>query len=123
MTTRKSAKVIGKGTLLRSLSRRAAERDALAEPRRKNFELDQHRIDLVKEALQAKTETEALTRAMDIALEMSAFAAEVRRGSERLLGKGGFVNRFDDAASLDFSGFGGESAAGEVGRRKAATRR
>lgn len=123
MTAKKSAKVLGKALRLPTLSRQVAERDAVAELKRKNFELDQHRIDRVKEALQAKTETEALTRAMDITLEMSAFAAEVQRGSERLLGTGGFVNRFDDEASLDFSGFEGERAPGEMRRRKASVRR
>lgn len=101
------------------LSRQAAVRDAAARLKRKNFELDQHRIDLVREALGAKTETEAITRALDIALDMTAFAAEVRRGSDRMLGKGGFVDRFDDDAALDFSGFEGERPARGKPRRKA----
>jgi hypothetical protein len=91
--------------LQRILRARAAANDAAAEPRRKNFELDQHRIDLVKEALGASTETEAITRAMDVALEMTAFAREVHNGSARMLGKGGFVDQFDDEASLDFGGW------------------
>ncbi|HEX6536625.1 MAG TPA: hypothetical protein VF041_18710 [Gemmatimonadaceae bacterium] len=88
-----------------SLAKRVAENDAAAMPRRKNYELDQRRIDLLKEALGAYTETEAITRAMDLALEMTAFSREVRRAHARMLGRGGFVHRFDDEAALDFSGF------------------
>lgn len=93
------------GILARIVRSRATRNDATAQPKRKNFSLDQHRIDLVKAALGAKTETEAITGAMDVALEMAAFGSEVQAGSAKLLGKGGFVNRFDDVASLDFSGF------------------
>lgn len=123
MTTRRSAKTLGGAPPLRNLGRREAKRDTAAKLKRKNFELDQDRIDRVKEVLQAKTETEALTRAMDITLEMSAFAADVRRGSARLLGTGGFVNRFDDDASLDFGGFEEERASRAPGRPKARPRR
>jgi len=113
--------------IARLLRRRSAANDAAAELKRKNFELDQHRIDLVKDALGAKTETEALTLAMDVALEMSAFATEVRRGSARLLGAGGFTNRFDDEAALDFSGFDRDApaapvSASAVGRKVGARR-
>ncbi|MGH7689833.1 MAG: hypothetical protein ACREN3_09530 [Gemmatimonadaceae bacterium] len=58
----------------RLLRERAVENDAAADVRRKNYELDQHRIDRVREALGAATETEAITRALDLALEMSVFA-------------------------------------------------
>lgn len=90
------ARMVGEGT---------ARYEAKAKPRRKNYELDQHRIDMLKEALGAKTETEAITLAMDMALEMTDFARELREGSSRLYGKGGFENYFDDESTLDFSGF------------------
>lgn len=102
----------------RLLRERAEANDATAHVRRKNYELDQHRIDRVREALGAATETEAITLALDLALEMSAFASEVRRGGELLYGKGGFTYEFDDEASLDFSGFIGEPSAGRARPRR-----
>jgi hypothetical protein len=90
------ARIVGENT---------ARYEAEAKPRRKNYELDQHRIDMLKEALGAKTETEAITLAMDMALEMTDFARELREGSARLYGQGGFRNYFDDESTLDFSGF------------------
>lgn len=99
---------VGRGILARIIRARALRNDAIAQPRRKNFSLDQHRINLVKAALGAKTETEAITGAMDVALEMAAFGSEVQKGAAKLLGKGGFVNRFDEEESLDFSGFPSE---------------
>ncbi|HEX5438506.1 MAG TPA: hypothetical protein VFW98_15240 [Gemmatimonadaceae bacterium] len=81
----------------------------MAEPatliRRKNFDLDQHRIDRLRVALGARTEREAITRAMDIALDVAAFSHEMAAGSRALFGRGGFTNEFDDADALDFSGF------------------
>lgn len=94
-----------RSALRRVLAARAAANDAVARPRRKNFELDQRRIDLVKAALGARTETEAITLAMDAALDLVEFRAELRAGAERLYGKGGFVNYFDREEDLDFSGF------------------
>lgn len=90
--------------------------EAKAKPRRKNYELDQHRIDMLREALGAKTETEAITLAMDMALEMTAFATELREGSSRLYGKGEFTNFFDDESELDFSGF--ESSVEQSGGKR-----
>jgi hypothetical protein len=92
------------------VARRVAEQAAaLYEPqarvRRKNYELDQNRIDLVKAVLGVASETEALTRAMDLVLDMAEFAHEVDQGTRRLIGRGGFVNQFDDEAALDWSGF------------------
>jgi hypothetical protein len=84
---------------------RALRGGAIAQLKRKRLTLDQNRIDLLKALLGVKTDTEAITAAMDLTLEMAAFSREVGAGSRRLLGKGGFVNRFDDEASLDFSGF------------------
>ena len=101
----------------RVVGERSARYEARAKPRRKNYELDQHRIDMLKEALGAKTETEAITLAMDMALEMTEFASELREGSARLYGKGDFTDFFDDESALDFSGF--EAAAEQPrGRRR-----
>jgi hypothetical protein len=97
--------------------RTAGPETVVVEIRRKNLELDQRRIDKVKEALGARTETEAITLAMDVALEMSDFRAEVAKGSAKLFGRGGFVNRFDDEASLDYSGFHGRPASPVPARR------
>ena len=100
---RKSAKA--RELVARVVGERSARYEAKAKPRRKNYELDQHRIDMLKEALGATTETEAITLAMDMALEMTDFAKELREGSARLYGKGEFENQFDDESTLDFSGF------------------
>jgi hypothetical protein len=110
------ASVVGENT---------ARYEAEARPRRKNFELDQHRIDLLKDALGARTETEAITLAMDMALEMTGLARELREGSSRLYGKGGFDNLFDDESTLDFSGFepAREEPRGKRRGRKVAERR
>jgi len=95
----------------------AASRSAgrVSEPavllRRKNFDLDQSRIDRVRVALGARTEREAITRAMDIALDVIAFQNEVAAGAHTLFGEGGFENLFDDPSALDFSGFTGAPAA------------
>jgi len=105
----KVARIVGENT---------ARYEVGAKPRRKNYELDQHRIDMLKEALGARTETEAITLAMDMALEMTAFKRELREGSSRLYGKGGFANLFDDESALDYAGF--ESAAGRSRRKRSA---
>lgn len=101
--TRKSEQA--RAIVARLVGENTARYEARARHRRKNYELDQNRIDMLKEALGAKTETEAITLAMDIALEMTDFRRELREGSTRLYGKGGFVDRFDDESTLDFSGF------------------
>lgn len=85
--------------------------------RRKNFDLDQHRLDEVRIALGAKTEREAISRAMDIALDVLAFEHEVEAGSDALLGRGGFEHAFDDPDALDFSGFPGDGGRRGAGRR------
>jgi hypothetical protein len=120
--TRKSEEA--KGRVARMVGERAARYEVEAKPRRKNYELDQHRIDLLKAALGAKTETEAITLAMDMALEMLSFRSEVHEGSSRLYGKGGFENHFDDESTLDFSGFESPAAhgRGKRGRRRVAER-
>lgn len=101
--TRRSEKAREKVAMV--VGENSARYEAKAKLRRKNFELDQHRIDMLREALGARTETEAITLAMDMALEMTGFAREIREGSSRLYGRGGFENVFDDESALDFSGF------------------
>ena len=73
--------------------------------RRKNFDLDQHRLDALRIALGAKTEREAITSAMDIALDVLAFEQELRAGAEAMFGTGGFEDVFDASETLDLSGF------------------
>lgn len=82
--------------------------------RRKNFDLDQHRLDALRIALGVKTEREAVASAMEIALDVLAFEREVSAGSDTMFGTGGFQDVFDQAAGLDFSGFaaGGRRAGG-----------
>ena len=77
--------------------------------RRKNLNLDQRLIDRARRALGASTETEAITRALDTAIELAAFRAEIAAGARRMYGKGGFAH-IDDAAGLDFRNFYGPSA-------------
>jgi len=112
MTDRSRKKATRKSAEYESAERRpAASRSAgrVSEPaaliRRKNFDLDQSRIDRVRHALGARTEREAITRAMDIALDVVAFENEVAAGAHALFGEGGFENVFDEPAALDFSGF------------------
>jgi hypothetical protein len=73
--------------------------------RRKNFDLDQHLIDRARLALGVRTERDAITRSMEIALDFVAFRDEVAAGSRVLFGAGGFENDFDDPDVLDFRGF------------------
>lgn len=84
-------------------SGRVKEPDVLV--RRKNFDLDQHRLDALRIALGVKTEREAIASAMEIALDVLAFQDEIRAGADAVFGTGGFDNVFDKSAALDFSGF------------------
>ncbi|MGH7646563.1 MAG: hypothetical protein ACREND_00485 [Gemmatimonadaceae bacterium] len=74
--------------------------------RRKNFDLDQRRLDQLRIALGAKTEREAIESAMTIALDVLAFERELGAGAEAIFGRGGFRDVFDQADALDFGGFG-----------------
>jgi hypothetical protein len=74
-------------------------------PRRKNLILDQNRIDRARAALGAATETETITRALDQAIDLAAFRAELDAGWAKVGGKGGIENVFDDPEALDWSGF------------------
>ena len=69
----------------------AADKSSL---RRKNLILDPRKIDRAKEILGAATETEAIHRALDEALELARFREETGAGLDELLGRGGFVDYF-----------------------------
>ena len=62
--------------------------------RRKNVFIDQRRIDRVKALLQAETETETIERALAIAEDFATFQAELDRGLDALVGRGGFRDHF-----------------------------
>ena len=62
--------------------------------RRKNLFIDQRRIDRAKALLHAETETETIDRALALVEDFAAFQAELDRGLDDLIGKGGFVDRF-----------------------------
>ena len=58
--------------------------------RRKDLILDQRKIDRAKKILGARTETEAITRALDAVSDLASFRAELDRGMRELVGRGGF---------------------------------
>jgi hypothetical protein len=60
--------------------------------RRKNVNIDQAKLDRVRELLGAETETEAI----DQALSMLLLREELIEGIERIGGTGGVINYFDD---------------------------
>jgi hypothetical protein len=62
--------------------------------RRKNLILDQRKIDRAKKILGARTETEAITRALDAVSDLASFRAELDAGMRVLVGRGGFEDRF-----------------------------
>ena len=67
--------------------------------KRKNLILDQAKIDRAKKALGVRTETEAINRALDAVNDLAAFRAEVDRGLNGLVGRGGFTDHFGESAS------------------------
>jgi len=69
--------------------------------RRKNLFIDQRRLDRVKLLLNTDTETEAIDRALALAEDLAAFEAEVNRGLAKLIGRGGFVDRFPARGSAE----------------------
>jgi hypothetical protein len=69
--------------------------------RRKNLYIDQRRIDRVKALLHTATETETVERALALAEDFAAFEAAVNRGLAGLVGRGGFVDRFEAGARAD----------------------
>jgi hypothetical protein len=62
--------------------------------RRKNLILDQAKIDRAKRLLGARTETEAITLALDAVNDLAKFKAELDVGFAGLVGKGGFEDHF-----------------------------
>jgi hypothetical protein len=60
--------------------------------RRKNVNIDQWKLDRVKELLNADSETEAI----DQALAMLLFREELLEGIEKIGGTGGVMNYFED---------------------------
>jgi len=75
------------GTASRTRRKRSAPRI-----RRKNLNIDQAKLDRVRQLLGSETETEAI----DQALGMVLFREEVVRGIERIAGTGGVENMFED---------------------------
>ncbi|MGH9342117.1 MAG: hypothetical protein ACRD1R_21655 [Acidobacteriota bacterium] len=61
-----------------------------ADVRRKNYYLDQRKIQQAKEILGAKTETEAI----DAALDLVVFRKEILKSLEKVAGKGGVQKVF-----------------------------
>jgi hypothetical protein len=66
--------------------------------RRKYLILDQRKIDRAKKILWARTETEAITRALDAVSDLASFRAELASGMRELVGRGGFENPFAKSA-------------------------
>jgi hypothetical protein len=62
--------------------------------RRKNFILDQAKIDRAKRILRAATETETIHRALEAVHDLALFRAEVDTGLDATLGRGGVENYF-----------------------------
>lgn len=60
--------------------------------RRKNFRLDQRKLNRAREILGARTETETIEQALDLIV----FQREVRDGLRRVAGTGGVRNVFED---------------------------
>jgi hypothetical protein len=67
-------------------------RPADAQKVRKNIRLDQRKLTAVRRLLGARTETEALDRALELAL----FQERVTRGLDRLAAAGGLATVFPD---------------------------
>jgi hypothetical protein len=89
-----SAKKTGKKKIRLTATRRVKP-SAL---KRKNLILDQAKIDRAKEVLGVATETEAITRALDAVNDLAVFREEVESGLDKLVGKGGFSDRFGPTA-------------------------
>ena len=69
--------------------------------RRQNLFIDQRRLDRVKALLNTETETDTIDRALALAEDFAAFETEVNRGLERLVGRGGFEDRFTPRGSAE----------------------
>ena len=66
--------------------------------RRKNFILDQRKIDRARKVLGVATETEAISRALDAVADLARFRAEIEAGFRGLVGRGGFEDTFPPVA-------------------------
>ena len=76
---------------------RASRRLKTGKPvyiRRKNFLLDQAKIDRSRRIFKASTETETIHRALDAVADLEAFQRELDKGFDTLIGSGGFSDRF-----------------------------
>ncbi len=60
--------------------------------RRKNLNIDQTKLDRVRDLLGVKTETEAIDQALDVLL----LRRELTEGVRKIAGSGGVENYFDD---------------------------
>jgi hypothetical protein len=74
----------------RRVRRSAAEKSDI---RRKNLNIDQIKLDRAIEILDARSETDAIAQALDLLV----FREELLAGIDRIAGKGGIENYFDDA--------------------------
>ena len=72
----------------------AVRRSATKKPdiRRKNLNIDQGKLDRAVEILGARSETDAIDQALDLLV----FREELLAGIDRIAGKGGVENYFDD---------------------------
>ncbi len=74
----------------RRRARRSQRRTEEPSIRRKNLNIDQSKLDRVRDVLGARTETEAIDQALDIVL----FRDELVEGIRRIGGTGGVTNYF-----------------------------
>jgi len=77
-------------TSARTAEKAGSKRRSPSGIRRKNLNIDQAKLDRVKQALGARTETEAV----DQALSMVLFREELVEGIRRIGGSGGVENVF-----------------------------
>lgn len=82
----------------------AAAAGASGEIRRKNLNVDQGLLDLVRSKLRLKTETEAVEVGLGALLEITDFQAEMLTGFDDLMEAGGILGTTEEE-ELDFSGF------------------
>jgi hypothetical protein len=82
-----------KGEIMPSAGQRGSRRTA-PKIRRKNVNIDQTKLDRVRELLGSSSETEAIDQALDILL----FREELIAGIGALAGRGGVINAFEDDA-------------------------
>jgi len=62
--------------------------------RLESFVLDQRKLDRAKSALGVATDTEAISSALDAVVDLAGFRVEIEHGLRRLVGRGGFDDRF-----------------------------